>query len=199
MQGGRKRRREGGILKDKNPRRSGRTKKFRGHTERSCCRLFFLFSLGWWGGNYIFAQQNTSLRVFIITIIIIIRRKIEVHARAGRQTKQEASASHQASRARITSQQQRQKQQAPLPGLEVRRNTSSSGSSTKKSIQQSLSSFTPSFHPALKTALTLNAHFVSHYSMASTSKATLILLIYGILMHYSVSCTPLGLSYPKIR
>lgn len=36
-------------------------------------------------------------------------------------------------------------------------------------------------------------------SMASSSKATLILLIYGILMHYSVFCTPIGLSYPKIR
>ncbi|CAL9689256.1 unnamed protein product [Knipowitschia caucasica] len=35
--------------------------------------------------------------------------------------------------------------------------------------------------------------------MASSSKATLILLIYGILVHYSVFCTPLGLSYPKIR
>lgn len=35
--------------------------------------------------------------------------------------------------------------------------------------------------------------------MASSSKATLILLIYGILMHYSVFCTPMGLSYPKIR
>ncbi|KAM6990497.1 LOW QUALITY PROTEIN: adenylate cyclase activating polypeptide 1b [Tautogolabrus adspersus] len=35
--------------------------------------------------------------------------------------------------------------------------------------------------------------------MASSSKSTLILLIYGILMHYSVFCTPLGLSYPKIR
>ncbi|XP_037132504.1 adenylate cyclase activating polypeptide 1b isoform X3 [Syngnathus acus] len=35
--------------------------------------------------------------------------------------------------------------------------------------------------------------------MASSSKATLILLIYGILMHYSVFCTPLGLTYPKIR
>ncbi|XP_061654440.1 adenylate cyclase activating polypeptide 1b isoform X3 [Phyllopteryx taeniolatus] len=35
--------------------------------------------------------------------------------------------------------------------------------------------------------------------MANSSKATLILLIYGILMHYSVFCTPLGLSYPKIR
>ncbi|XP_061777044.1 glucagon family neuropeptides-like isoform X2 [Nerophis ophidion] len=35
--------------------------------------------------------------------------------------------------------------------------------------------------------------------MASSSKATLILLVYGILMHYGVLCTPLGLSYPKIR
>ncbi|XP_029686234.1 adenylate cyclase activating polypeptide 1b isoform X2 [Takifugu rubripes] len=35
--------------------------------------------------------------------------------------------------------------------------------------------------------------------MASSSKATLILLIYGILMHYSVFCTPIGLGYPKIR
>ncbi|XP_034038251.1 adenylate cyclase activating polypeptide 1b isoform X2 [Thalassophryne amazonica] len=35
--------------------------------------------------------------------------------------------------------------------------------------------------------------------MASSSKATLILLIYGILMHYSVFCTPIGLNYPKIR
>ncbi|CAL8315775.1 unnamed protein product [Gadus morhua 'NCC'] len=37
------------------------------------------------------------------------------------------------------------------------------------------------------------------YSMASSSKATLVLLIYGIIMHYSVYCTPIGLSYPKIR
>lgn len=41
------------------------------------------------------------------------------------------------------------------------------------------------------------------HSMASSSKATLILLIYGILMHYSVFCTPLGLdtyrSYPNLR
>uniref|UniRef100_A0A8C7WXG9 Adenylate cyclase activating polypeptide 1b n=1 Tax=Oryzias sinensis TaxID=183150 RepID=A0A8C7WXG9_9TELE len=35
--------------------------------------------------------------------------------------------------------------------------------------------------------------------MASSSKVTLILLIYGILMHYSVFCSPIGLSYPKIR
>ncbi|CAG12289.1 unnamed protein product, partial [Tetraodon nigroviridis] len=35
--------------------------------------------------------------------------------------------------------------------------------------------------------------------MASSSKATLILLIYGIIMHYSAFCTPIGLGYPKIR
>ncbi|KAM9323676.1 adenylate cyclase activating polypeptide 1b isoform 2-T2 [Pholidichthys leucotaenia] len=35
--------------------------------------------------------------------------------------------------------------------------------------------------------------------MASSSKATLILLIYGIFMHYSVFCSPIGLSYPKLR
>ncbi|XP_053738914.1 adenylate cyclase activating polypeptide 1b isoform X2 [Synchiropus splendidus] len=35
--------------------------------------------------------------------------------------------------------------------------------------------------------------------MAGSSRATLILLIYGIFMHYSVFCTPIGLSYPKIR
>ncbi|XP_039672401.1 adenylate cyclase activating polypeptide 1b isoform X1 [Perca fluviatilis] len=39
----------------------------------------------------------------------------------------------------------------------------------------------------------------SEINMASSSKATLILLVYGILMHYSVFCTPIGLSYPKIR
>lgn len=47
-----------------------------------------------------------------------------------------------------------------------------------------------------------NLFFVTVFfsnSMASSSKATLILLIYGILMHYSVFCTPIGLSYPKIR
>uniref|UniRef100_A0A1A8P7K6 Adenylate cyclase activating polypeptide 1b n=2 Tax=Nothobranchius TaxID=28779 RepID=A0A1A8P7K6_9TELE len=35
--------------------------------------------------------------------------------------------------------------------------------------------------------------------MASSSKATLILLIYGILMHYSVFCTPIGLNYPRLE
>ncbi|XP_056149255.1 adenylate cyclase activating polypeptide 1b isoform X2 [Lampris incognitus] len=35
--------------------------------------------------------------------------------------------------------------------------------------------------------------------MARSSKATLVLLVYGIIMHYSVYCTPIGLSYPKIR
>ncbi|XP_019897172.1 adenylate cyclase activating polypeptide 1a isoform X4 [Esox lucius] len=32
-----------------------------------------------------------------------------------------------------------------------------------------------------------------------SSKATLALLIYGIIMHYSVHCSPLGLSYPNLR
>ncbi|KAG5285381.1 hypothetical protein AALO_G00002740 [Alosa alosa] len=36
-------------------------------------------------------------------------------------------------------------------------------------------------------------------SMAKSSKATLALLIYGIIMHFSVHCTPIGLTYPKIR
>ncbi|XP_056155490.1 adenylate cyclase activating polypeptide 1a [Lampris incognitus] len=31
------------------------------------------------------------------------------------------------------------------------------------------------------------------------SKATLALLIYGLIMHYSVSCSPVGLSYPNVR
>ncbi|MBN3307383.1 PACA protein, partial [Amia calva] len=35
--------------------------------------------------------------------------------------------------------------------------------------------------------------------MAMSSKATLGLLIYGIIMHCSVYCSPIGLSYPKIR
>lgn len=35
--------------------------------------------------------------------------------------------------------------------------------------------------------------------MARSSKATLVLLIYGIIMHFSVYCTPIGLTYPKIR
>ncbi|XP_062381570.1 adenylate cyclase activating polypeptide 1b isoform X2 [Sardina pilchardus] len=35
--------------------------------------------------------------------------------------------------------------------------------------------------------------------MAKSSKATLALLIYGIIMHFSVHCTPIGLTYPKIR
>ncbi|XP_046883268.1 adenylate cyclase activating polypeptide 1b isoform X4 [Hypomesus transpacificus] len=35
--------------------------------------------------------------------------------------------------------------------------------------------------------------------MARSSRATLVLLIYGIIMHYSVFCAPIGLSYPKIR
>uniref|UniRef100_A0A8C7GAK4 Adenylate cyclase activating polypeptide 1 n=1 Tax=Oncorhynchus kisutch TaxID=8019 RepID=A0A8C7GAK4_ONCKI len=32
-----------------------------------------------------------------------------------------------------------------------------------------------------------------------SSKATLALLIYGIIMHYSIHCSPLGLSYPNLR
>ncbi|XP_034998308.2 adenylate cyclase activating polypeptide 1a isoform X3 [Hippoglossus stenolepis] len=32
-----------------------------------------------------------------------------------------------------------------------------------------------------------------------SSKATLALLIYGIIMHYSVNCSPVGLSFPTVR
>uniref|UniRef100_A0A4W6CD78 Adenylate cyclase activating polypeptide 1 n=1 Tax=Lates calcarifer TaxID=8187 RepID=A0A4W6CD78_LATCA len=32
-----------------------------------------------------------------------------------------------------------------------------------------------------------------------SSKATLALLIYGIIMHYSVNCSPVGLSFPSVR
>ncbi|XP_029979036.1 glucagon family neuropeptides isoform X2 [Sphaeramia orbicularis] len=32
-----------------------------------------------------------------------------------------------------------------------------------------------------------------------TSKMTLALLIYGIIMHYNVNCSPVGLSFPNIR
>ncbi|XP_076014354.1 adenylate cyclase activating polypeptide 1a isoform X2 [Genypterus blacodes] len=32
-----------------------------------------------------------------------------------------------------------------------------------------------------------------------SGKATLALLIYGIIMHYSVNCSPVGLSYPDLR
>ncbi|XP_028831551.1 adenylate cyclase activating polypeptide 1b isoform X1 [Denticeps clupeoides] len=35
--------------------------------------------------------------------------------------------------------------------------------------------------------------------MARSNKTTFVLLIYGILMHYSVYCTPIGLPYPKMR
>ncbi|KAJ8376709.1 hypothetical protein SKAU_G00072890 [Synaphobranchus kaupii] len=35
--------------------------------------------------------------------------------------------------------------------------------------------------------------------MAMSRKATLALLIYGIIMHYSVYCSPIGLSYPNVR
>ncbi|XP_024136255.1 adenylate cyclase activating polypeptide 1a isoform X3 [Oryzias melastigma] len=32
-----------------------------------------------------------------------------------------------------------------------------------------------------------------------SSKATLALLIYGIFMHYSINCSPVGLSFPSLR
>lgn len=32
-----------------------------------------------------------------------------------------------------------------------------------------------------------------------SSKATLALLIYGIIMHFSVNCSPVGLSFPSVR
>ncbi|XP_026869008.1 adenylate cyclase activating polypeptide 1b isoform X1 [Electrophorus electricus] len=35
--------------------------------------------------------------------------------------------------------------------------------------------------------------------MARSSKATLALLIYGILMHYSAYCTSIGVAFPKMR
>lgn len=35
--------------------------------------------------------------------------------------------------------------------------------------------------------------------MARSSKATLALLIYGIMMHYSAFCTPIGMTFPKMR
>ncbi|XP_034026807.1 adenylate cyclase activating polypeptide 1a isoform X2 [Thalassophryne amazonica] len=31
------------------------------------------------------------------------------------------------------------------------------------------------------------------------SKATLVLLIYGLIMHYSINCSPVGLNYPNFR
>uniref|UniRef100_A0AAV2L9Y2 Glucagon / GIP / secretin / VIP family domain-containing protein n=1 Tax=Knipowitschia caucasica TaxID=637954 RepID=A0AAV2L9Y2_KNICA len=47
--------------------------------------------------------------------------------------------------------------------------------------------------PALRTAQT------SGNCRTMSSKATLALLIYGILMHYSVYCSPVGLSDPSFR
>ncbi|KAM9458087.1 adenylate cyclase activating polypeptide 1b [Salvelinus alpinus] len=35
--------------------------------------------------------------------------------------------------------------------------------------------------------------------MTRCHRATLVLLVYGILMHYSIYCSSIGLSYPKIR
>ncbi|XP_041669617.1 adenylate cyclase activating polypeptide 1a isoform X3 [Cheilinus undulatus] len=32
-----------------------------------------------------------------------------------------------------------------------------------------------------------------------SSKATLTLLIYGLIMHYSIHCSPVGLSFPSVR
>ncbi|RXN05775.1 glucagon family neuropeptides-like isoform X1 [Labeo rohita] len=39
----------------------------------------------------------------------------------------------------------------------------------------------------------------SDRAMARSSKATLALLIYGIMMHYSAYCTPIGMTFPKMR
>ncbi|KAL0967062.1 hypothetical protein UPYG_G00304130 [Umbra pygmaea] len=36
-------------------------------------------------------------------------------------------------------------------------------------------------------------------SMAGCNRSILALLVYGILTHYSVHCSPIGLSYPKVR
>ncbi|MCJ8731779.1 hypothetical protein PDJAM_G00203410 [Pangasius djambal] len=36
-------------------------------------------------------------------------------------------------------------------------------------------------------------------SMAKSSRATLALLIYGILMRYSAQCTPIGMGFPSMR
>ncbi|XP_054478903.1 glucagon family neuropeptides-like [Anoplopoma fimbria] len=36
-------------------------------------------------------------------------------------------------------------------------------------------------------------------SRTMSSKATLALLIYGLIMHYSVHCSPVGLSFPGVR
>lgn len=35
--------------------------------------------------------------------------------------------------------------------------------------------------------------------MAKSSRATLALLIYGILMRYSAQCTPIGMGFPNMR
>ncbi|XP_047206474.1 glucagon family neuropeptides-like isoform X2 [Girardinichthys multiradiatus] len=32
-----------------------------------------------------------------------------------------------------------------------------------------------------------------------SSKATLVLLIYGIIMHHSINCSPIGINFPSIR
>ena len=52
----------------------------------------------------------------------------------------------------------------------------------------------------LWTFITINSLTVSFsYSRTMSSKATLALLIYGIIMHYSVNCSPVGLSFPTVR
>lgn len=37
------------------------------------------------------------------------------------------------------------------------------------------------------------------YSSTMSSKATLAFLICGVIMHYSVICSPVGLSFPSVR
>ncbi|KTG33057.1 hypothetical protein cypCar_00021692 [Cyprinus carpio] len=52
----------------------------------------------------------------------------------------------------------------------------------------------------LKMALfVVVSHQCSVRHMARSSKATLALLIYGIMMHYSAYCTPIGMTFPKMR
>lgn len=41
--------------------------------------------------------------------------------------------------------------------------------------------------------------FFSCYSSTMSSKATLAFLICGVMMHYSVICSPVGLSFPSVR
>lgn len=41
--------------------------------------------------------------------------------------------------------------------------------------------------------------FFSCYSSTMSSKATLAFLICGVIMHYSVICSPVGLNFPSVR